>query len=91
MEMLFRFQNFETKENILSNYTGIRPNLREEQINLEISHDEQPEEGEKNVKIKPKEKLNKEDSFINDDEDKIENEKMEIEEVKKEPKEDLTT
>lgn len=32
VEMLFRFPNFSIKENILSNYQGIRPNLKEETI-----------------------------------------------------------
>lgn len=32
IEMLFRFPNFSVKENILSNYKGIRPGLKNEEI-----------------------------------------------------------
>lgn len=38
--MLFRFISFNAKENILTNYTGIREDLKEENIKLELSDDE---------------------------------------------------
>lgn len=36
VELLFRFISFEHKENVLSNYKGVRQELKEEKINIEI-------------------------------------------------------
>ena len=44
VEMLFRFKDFDHKENVLSNYAGVRLELKEEKINIEVSDDEEKRE-----------------------------------------------
>lgn len=40
VEMLFRFKAFDIKEKVLSNYKGVRSELKEEKIRIEYSDDE---------------------------------------------------
>ena len=40
VEMLFRFKDFNIKEKILSNYKGIRSDLKEEKLILDITDEE---------------------------------------------------